>query len=71
MVKISDPYLKSGESIILTTDRVRVNSVQYDVLLTTRHLVLVDTGQSRFQPSMYPLRSILSVKGGKTPMVSW
>jgi len=66
MVKISDPYLKSGESIILTTDRVRVNSVQYDVLLTTRHLVLVDTGQSRFQPSMYPLRSILSVKGGKT-----
>ena len=66
MEKISDPYLKSGESIILTTDRVRVNSVQYDVLLTTRHLVLVDTGQSRFQPSMYPLRSILSVKGGKT-----
>ncbi len=66
MVKTGDPYLESGESIILTTDRVRVNTVQYDVLLTTRHLILVDTNHTRFQPKMYPLISIQSVKGGKT-----
>jgi len=36
MAKMGNPYLESGESLILTTDRVRVNTVQYDVLLTTR-----------------------------------
>src|SRR5665647_1752878 len=66
MEKTGGPYLESGESIILTTDRVRVNSVQYEVMLTTRNLILVDAGNIRFQPSMYPLMSILSVKGGKT-----
>lgn len=60
------PYLERGESIVLTTDRVRFNALQYDVLLTTRNLILVDAGQDRFLPSMYPLLSILSVKGGKT-----
>jgi hypothetical protein len=66
MVKTDDPYLESGELLILTTDRVRINTVQYDVLLTTRHLILVDTHHTRFQPKMYPLISIQSVKGGKT-----
>ncbi len=66
MVKTGGPYLESGESIFLTTDRVRVNTVQYDVLLTTRHLILVETTHTRFQPKMYPLISIQSVKGGKT-----
>ncbi len=66
MVKKGGPYLESGESIILTTDRIRVNSVLYDMLLTTRNLILVDVGHTRFQPLMYPLLSILSVKGGKT-----
>jgi hypothetical protein len=66
MVKTGNPYLESGESIILTTDRVRINTVQYDVLLTTRHFILVDTNHTRFQPKMYPIISIQSVKGGKT-----
>ncbi len=66
MVKMGGPYLERGETIVLTTDRVRFNSLQHDVLLTTRNLILVDAGQDRFQPSMYPLLSILSVKGGKT-----
>jgi hypothetical protein len=66
MVKTGNPYLESGESIILTTDRVRVNTVQYEVILTTRHLILVDTTHTRFLPKMYPLISIQSVKGGKT-----
>ncbi|MDD1699168.1 MAG: hypothetical protein LUQ04_00035 [Methanoregula sp.] len=60
------PYLETGESIILTTGRVSINSVQYDVLLTTRNLILVDDRYGDFQPRIFPLFIIQSVKGGKT-----
>ena len=66
MAKTGSPYLESGESLILTTDRVSVNTVQYDVLLTTRYLILVDVRYAQFQPQMIPLLTIQSVKGGKT-----
>jgi hypothetical protein len=62
---MSSPYLKSDEFIILTTDRVCINSVQYEVLLTTRHLILVDIRYAQFQPQTIPLSTIVSVKGGK------
>ena len=63
---MGSPYLESGESLILTTDRVSVNTVQYDVLLTTRYLILVDVRYAQFQPQMIPLLKIQSVKGGQT-----
>ncbi|HJX55728.1 MAG TPA: hypothetical protein VJ350_02715 [Methanoregula sp.] len=63
---MESPYFERGESIILTTDRVSINSAQYDVLLTTRYLILVDVRYSQFQPQKIPLLAILSVKGGKT-----
>ncbi|MDD1698320.1 MAG: hypothetical protein LUQ36_08150 [Methanoregula sp.] len=66
MAKTGIPYLESGESLILTTDRIRVNTVQYDLLLTTRNLILVDVRYAQFQPKMIPLLTIQSVKGGKT-----
>jgi hypothetical protein len=66
MAKTGSPYLESGESLILTTDRVSVNTVQYDLLLTTRYLILVDVRYAQFQPQMIPLLTIQSVKGGKT-----
>jgi hypothetical protein len=66
MAKKGSPYLESGESLILTTDRISVNSVQYDMLLTTRYLILVDVRYAQFQPQMIPLLTIQSVKGGKT-----
>jgi hypothetical protein len=66
MTKMGSPYLESGESLILTTDRVSVNTVQYDMLLTTRYLILVDARYAQFQPQMIPLLTIQSVKGGKT-----
>ena len=66
MAKMGSPYLESGESLILTTDRVSVNTVQYDVLLTTRYLILVDVRYAQFPPQMIPLLTIQSVKGGKT-----
>ena len=66
MAKKGSPYLESGESLILTTDRISVNTVQYDVLLTTRYLILVDVRYAQFHPQMIPLLTIQSVKGGKT-----
>ena len=63
--EMSSPYLKRGESIILTTDRVSINSLLYEVLLTTRHLIHVDARYDQFLPQKIPLSSILSVKGGK------
>jgi hypothetical protein len=66
MANVGIPYLESGESLILTTDRVSVNTVPYDVLLTTRFLILVDIRYAQFQPQMIPLLTIESVKGGKT-----
>ena len=62
---MSGPYLKRGESIILTTDRVSINSLLYEVLLTTRHLILVDIRYDQFLPQKIPLSTILSIKGGK------
>jgi hypothetical protein len=62
---MSSPYLKRDESIILTTDRVNINSVQYEVLLTTRNLILVDIRYAQFPPQEIPLSTILSVNGGK------
>jgi hypothetical protein len=62
---MSGPYLKSGEFIILTTDRVSINTLQYEMLLTTRHLILVDIRYAQFLPQKIPLSTILSVKGGK------
>ncbi len=62
---MDSPYLESGESIILTTDRVSINSQQYDLLLTTKYLILIDIRYALFHPQKIPLQSILSVKAGK------
>ena len=62
---MDSPYLESGESIVLTTDRVSVNSRQYDLLLTTRYLILIDIRYARFLPEKIPLQTVLSVKAGK------
>ena len=62
---MDSPYLERGESIILTTDRVSVNSLQYDLLLTTKYLILIDIRYARFPPEKIPLQEILSVRAGK------
>ena len=66
MAKTGSPYLESGESLILTTDRVSVNTVQYDVLLTTRYLILVDVRYAQFQPQMIPLLTMFFVSFGSS-----
>ncbi len=66
MAKTGSPYLEQGESLILTTDRISINTVQYDMLLTSRYLILVDARYTQLQPQKIPLLTIQSVKGGKT-----
>jgi hypothetical protein len=61
------PYLKSGETIVLTTDRVLIGDKEYDLILTSHRLALVDSDHARDHPQVLPFATILSVKGGKTP----
>ena len=62
--------LKSGESIILTTDRVLIDDDEYDLILTSQRLALVDSDHTSDQPQVVPFATILSVKGGTTPRAS-
>jgi hypothetical protein len=64
-VFMSGPYLESGESIIMTTDRVSVDHVAYDAILTTRRLILMDSRYARFEPRIILLSTIESVRSGK------
>jgi len=47
--------MKSGESIILMTHGVSFNGVLYSMILTTRRLILVDSGETRSEPRTIPL----------------
>lgn len=64
---MGSPYLNSGETIILTTNRVSADTVPYDVMLTSERIFLIDNRNARFEPWIIPLNAILSVQGGKTP----
>jgi len=64
---MAGPYLKSGESIVLTTDRVLIDDMEYDLILTTQRLALVDSDHTSDQPRVVPFATIISVKGGLTP----
>ena len=64
---MAGPYLKSGESIILTTDRVLIDDIEYDLILTSHRLALVDSNHHIDQPQVVPFDTIISVKGETTP----
>ena len=64
---MGSPYLNSGEVIILTTDRVSVDAVLCDVMLTTERIFFIDNRNARFEPRIIHIATILSVQGGKTP----
>jgi len=61
---LGNPYLNSGESLIQTTDRISVNSVSSDLLLTTRRLILVDSTHAQSEPIQIPFTTIMSLRGG-------
>jgi len=64
---MGSPYLNSGETIILTTSRVSVDAVAYDVMLTNERVFFIDNRKARLEPRIISLSTILSVQGGKTP----
>ena len=64
---MAGPYLKSGETIVLTTDRVLIGDTEYDVILTSQRLALVDSGHTGDEPRVVPFATIISVKGAVTP----
>jgi len=47
--------MKSGEFTILTTHGVSSNGVLYSMILTTRRLIIVDSGETRSEPRTIPL----------------
>ena len=62
---MGNPYLNRDESIILTTHRIRFNSMMTDVLLTNQRLIIVDTGHAQFRPQTIPLTTIETVMTGE------
>jgi hypothetical protein len=62
---MGNPYLNRDESIILTTQRIRINSTLTDVLLTNQRLILVDPSHAQFRPQTIPLTTIETVMTGE------
>jgi len=62
---MGNPYLNRDETIILTTQRIRINSTLTDVLLTNQRLILVDPGHAQFRPQTIPLTTIETVMTGE------
>jgi hypothetical protein len=62
---MDDQYLNRGESIILTTHRISVDSVLHNVMLTNERLVLIDDRHAGFYPRSIMLRDIASLRSGK------
>jgi hypothetical protein len=61
---LSDLYLNPGESLILTTNRISVNFIPFDLMLTSLRLILLDNDHNRFSPQVIPIGDIFSVNGG-------
>lgn len=61
---MSGPYLESGESIVLTTDRVSLDKVTWEAMLTTRQLILTDSENARFAPRVILLTGVSTVRSG-------
>jgi hypothetical protein len=62
---MGNPYLNRDETIILTTQRIRINSTLTDVLLTNQRLILVDPSHAQFRPQTIPLTTIETVMIGE------
>jgi hypothetical protein len=62
---MGNPYLNRDETIILTTQRIRINSTLTDIMLTNQRLILVDPGHAQFRPQTIPLTTIETVMTGE------
>lgn len=60
---MSDLYLNPGESLILTTNRISINFIPFELMLTSLRLIILDNVSNRFSPQVIPLGDIFSVNG--------
>ena len=62
---MATPYLETGESIVLTTDRLSVDGEAYDALLTSRRLILISSTSLKIEPRVTPLARVETVRSGR------
>jgi len=55
---MANPYLNRDENILLATNRVIVNTITSDAILTEHRLILVDSLHAQFRPQTIPLATI-------------
>ena len=61
---MGDPYLSKDESLILSTQNIRIDGVSLDLMLTSRRLILIDNSVNPFHLRTIPLDSIITVVAG-------
>jgi hypothetical protein len=61
---MGDPYLSKDESLILSTQNIRIDGKSLDLMLTSRRLILIDNSVNPFHLRTIPLDSIITVVAG-------
>lgn len=61
---MGDPYLSSDESLILSAHSISVDGISFDLMLTSRRLILIDNSVTPFQLHTIPLETIITVFAG-------
>ncbi len=61
---MGDPYLSKDESLILSTQNIRIDGKSLDLMLTSRRLILIDNSVNPFHLRTIPLDSIITVIAG-------
>ena len=71
---MGSPYLNSDESIILSTHNILIDAAVSEVILTNRRLLIVDSGNVRFEHKEIPFAAIETVttmeSGSGDPAIS-
>jgi hypothetical protein len=62
---LSYPELYSDERVVLQAQNVKVKSVSFEVVLTTRRLVLIDTKKNSIPPQEINLATLKDVESGE------
>jgi hypothetical protein len=65
VVLVSYPELYSDERVVLQAQNVKVKSVSFEVVLTTRRLVLIDTKKGSIPPQEINLATLKDVESGE------
>ena len=61
---MGDSYLSSDESLILSTQNIRIDGRSRDLMLTSRRLILIDNSVTPFHLRTIPLDTIITVIAG-------